>query len=951
VVSVDEVFSQDRTGQQTIVTSDQIAGLPVLSRNFTELASLSPLVSTGAGSSVAGQNNRFNNVQIDGAVNNDIFGLADNGVPGGQANAKPISQDAIAEFQVMVAPFDVRQAGFTGGLINAVTKTGTNEFHGSIAAYYRDQVFLREKLVNRGDTFAFNDFDEQILAFTLGGPIQLDRIHFFVAGEFERFNRPLALGFESSTNALDLDPTSISRVEQLAQGYGLDFGRTSAYTRANPKRNLFGRIDFQLSPAHRLSVKHKYDAADDDDGPSRGGGFFEPESATYDFLSSTHTSVAQLFSRFGNWSNEVLATAQFVRDNRTPADNFRYSTVQVDVPDDPINDGTRIRFGAERFSHANQLDQNIFQFTNNLTGSFGAHRVTFGLNFERYDFYNLFADRALGEYNFNSVEDFENGVSDFYGIRLPHPSIEGGIEAAAAEFAYNKLGVYAQDEYQVDDRLTLTYGVRLDVPTTGTTPRDNPDFEASFGFPTSDAPTGNLLIQPRLGFNFQPDVEARTQIRGGVGVFAGRPAFVWLGNAWGNTGRETLELRCFTGNTPSFDANTPPTSCADGAGPSAARASVAVIDPDFKFPQEFKANLGIDRDLGNGWRATVEGIYTKSLDAVVVQEINGTNPVGQAGAALGVGNRTVYGTPIDSDDNPWNTTLVDSLSFFEVVRMTNSSEGYTYNAIAELEKSFGDVFHLSGSYKFGRAYDIQSFTSSRAISNWGFNVIGASADIADLPVTPSEWDSPHGVIATASATLLPEYGGTNISLIYRGGSGRTYSYVYDGDINGDGFAGELSSSRTNDLVYIPLASSELAFQSADDERLFNEMIDLDPCLSEQRGQIMQRNSCRAPWRGALDMRFTQGIHLPQGKVEVLVDVFNVLNLLNGDWGIQEGPTFSTVQLLRTRGRENDDPTGRILFTYDGFRNTVDGVQSAQLPYSTFTTASRWQARLGLRWVF
>lgn len=952
VVQVDEVFSQDRTGQQTIVTSEQIDALPVLTRNFTELASLSPLVSGGVGASVGGQNNRFNNIQIDGAVNNDVFGLAASGVPGGQANAKPISQDAIAEFQVLVAPFDVRQAGFTGGLINAVTKSGTNEFHGSLSGYLRNESLLRETLTVDGTDFTFSEFDEQVLAFTLGGPIQRDKIHFFVSGEFERFNNPVALGIESGSNGLDLDPNSISRVEQVANGYGLDFGRTSAYTRGNPKRNLFGRLDFQLSPTQRLSVKHKYDAADQDDGPSRGGGFFEPESATYDFLTDTHTSVAQLFSQFGEWSNELLVTAQFVRDSRAPASEFAFSTIRVDVPDDAINDGATIQFGAERFSHANRLDQNIYQVTNNLTRTFGAHRATFGVAFERYGFDNLFADRSLGQYDFDSVEDFQNGVADFFAIRLPHPSLgTSNISDVSAKFAYNKFGAYVQDEYQANDQLSLTFGLRVDVPVTSDEPRNNPDFQSTFGFPTTEVPSGNLLIQPRVGFNYQFESDQRMQLRGGAGVFAGRPPFVWISNGFGNTGRETLELRCFSGNTPAFNPNSPPTSCADGAGPSAARASIAALDPDFKFPQEFKLNLAIDREFGDGWRATFEGIYTKSIDAMVVEELNGTTPLGTTSPNLGVGTRTVYGTAIDSSDNPWDTQLRNGDNFFEVVRLTNDSKGYSYNLIAELEKNWDGKYNVSGSYKYGRSYDIQSFTSSRAISNWGFNPVGSSVALADREVTPSNFDRPHGVIFTASGNFLPEYGGTNVAFIYRGGSGRSYQYVYDGDVNGDGFAGELSSSRTNDLVYIPNNSSEIAFRDAEDERLFNEMVELDSCLSESRGMILERNSCRAPWTGQLDMRLTQGVNTPQGKVEVLFDVFNVLNLLSESWGIQEGPTNNTVQLLRTRGRENDDPNGRILFTYDGFRDTSGSTTRAELPYTTFTGASRWQARLGLRFVF
>ncbi|RMH14063.1 MAG: hypothetical protein D6701_11670 [Gemmatimonadetes bacterium] len=948
------LFTSSRTGQETIITSEEIMELPSLSRNFTELASLSPLVSTaGVGASIGGMNNRFNNIQVDGAVNNDVFGLAASGVPGGQANGKPISQDAIAEFQVLVAPFDVRQAGFTGGLINAVTKGGTNEFHGSLYGFFRNQDLLRKDLEVDGNTFSVADFENSTIGFTLGGPIQRDRIHFFVSGEFEKRDTPLARGVESGGESLGLDPSTITQIQQIAEGqYGLNFGRTNAYTNKNPATNLFGRIDWQISDNHRLSLKHTYADADFDDFPSRsGGGFFEPESATYDFRNETNTSVAQLFSSFGRWSNEALLTVQFIRDQRAPAPEFRYSTIIVDNELDPVNDGARVQFGAERFSHANRLDQDILQFTNNLTADFGRNRWTFGVNYERWAFDNLFLDRSLGQYTFDSIEDFRNGAASDYRIRIP---LTGSIESAAAVFAYNKLGFYVQDEYQASDNLTWTFGFRVDVPFTDDVPRENAEFERVFGFPTTQVPSGNPLFQPRIGFNYQTEDDGlRNQIRGGLGIFAGRPPFVWISNAFGNTGRESVELRCRRGNVPAFNPTNPPMQCLDGTGPaSGARASIAVVDPDFKFPTEFKADLAWDREWGGGLRTTVEGILTKPIDRIVVEELNGTIPSGESSTGLGIGNRVIYGRAIDSFDDPWEPTLRDDTNFFEVVRMTNSGKGYSYSLIGEVEKDFDRWLNLRASYTYARSFDIQSMTSSRAISNYGFNPIGERVDLDSRPVTPSNFDTPHHVVGVATLNLWEQYGGTNISLIYRGQSGRTYQYVYDGDVNGDGFAGAFSSSRTNDLVYIPESSSELAFRSADDERLFNEMVELDECLREAKGSILERNSCRAPWQDQLDLRVIQGIKAPQGRIEVIVDVFNVLNLLNESWGVQEGPAFNTVQLLRTRGRENDDPNGRILFTYDGFRATDEGgTQRAALPYSVQSTQSRWRVNLGLRYRF
>ncbi len=956
-IEQNEVFSAERNGQQTIVTSENIDNLPTQTRNFTELASLSPLASAGTGATtVMGANNRLNNIQIDGAVSNDAFGLAASGVPGGQANGKPVSQDAIKEFQIMVAPFDVRQSGFTGGLINAVTKSGTNEWHGSLFANYKNQDLQQSTLTFNDATFDNSEFTNFMFSGTLGGPIVRDKAHFFANVEIENRDFPNAVGIENQTG---MDPNTISTIGNIAEDqYGLDYGRATVYKNQNPAMNLFGRLDWSLNQNNRLSVKYTYAEADLDDSPSRSNGnFFEPESATYDFTNRTNTVVAQLFSQIGGtWSNEALITFQSIRDRRAPAPEYLYSTIVVDNPDDAVDDGATVRFGAERFSHANELDQDIFQLTDNLTGSFGNHRATFGINFESWGFRNLFADRSLGQYDFDSIEDFENGTADFYALRILHPDFATGstIADAAGEFTYQKLGLYAQDEWRPSNEFTLTYGLRVDVPFTSDTPRNNNDFLQSFGFPTTEVPSGNPAWQPRVAFNWQPRTQQRSQLRGGVGVFAGRPAFVWMANAFGNTGRETVELRCFDDNTPAFDPKNPPSSCADGAGAGAARASIAVVDPDFKFPSEFRANVGYDREFGDRWRWTIEGIYSKSINSIVVEELNsGQTPIGRTLPTDGVGDRTTYGTPINSSDNPFEATQVDGDNFNEVVRMTNSSKGYSYAIVTELQKSF-NVFEFYAGYSYRRSYDVMSFTSSRAISNYGFNPIGASVAIDDRPVTPTSFDRPHRLTGVATVPwTIGAVGPGQVSLIYKGESGRTYSYVYDGDVNGDGFAGDYSSSRTNDAVYIPSSSSEVAFRSEDDERLFNELVALEPCLSDNKGQIIERNSCRAPFQNYLDLRIVQGVSAPAGTFDIVLDIFNVLNLFNSEWGLQEGPSTDTQQLLRTRGRvDSDDPSSPILFTYDGGRfDDESGVQRARLPYSLFQSSSRYQIQLGVRYRF
>ena len=240
--------------------------------------------------------------------------------------------------------------------------------------------------------------------------------------------------------------------------------------------------------------------------------------------------------------------------------------------------------------------------------------------------------------------------------------------------------------------------------------------------------------------------------------------------------------------------------------------------------------------------------------------------------------------------------------------MTNSSKGYSYAIVTELQKSF-DWIDFYGGYSYRRSYDIMSMTSSRAISNYGFNPTGATVALDDRPLTPTSFDRPHRLTGVATVNWgLGNVGPGQVSLIYKGESGRAYGYVYDGDVNGDGFAGDYSSSRTNDAVYIPNNSSEMAFRSADDERLFNELVALEPCLSDNKGQISERNSCRAPFQHFLDLRIVQGVSAPAGTFDIVLDFFNVLNMLNSDWGLQKGPSFAENQLLRTRGRvDSDDP--------------------------------------------
>lgn len=957
-----DIFSPSRTGAGTTVNEAAIERQPTIDRHINDLAALSPYVSlTGDAPSIGGQNNRMNNIQIDGAVNNDVFGLADSGVPGGQADAKPISIEAIQEFEVLVAPFDVRQAGFSGGLINAVTKSGTNEWHGSVYGFYRNESFLNSELpfsvsgaggITLQDTLRTDDFLDQTVGFSLGGPIIRDRLHVFAAGEMQQREFPLEYGIQSDPRSIQAHPDSINRfIDILENTYGLEAGSPAAYALENPNANFFGRMDWSPNDRHRITLRHNWVRASDDDSPSRAGFGFELSSATYDFESTTNSTVLQLHSQLANDNfNELLFNFQTIRDRRDPVGDYPLINVfnLSDVGGGDVAAG-EFSAGAEFFSQANELDQDIFQVTDNFTKLFGDHRATIGAQYEYYRFRNLFAPGTLGEWDFDSLEDLEAGNPDSYFINTIYP----GVDDVASRFRVHNFSLYAQDEWTVNQRLTLTGGLRVDVPFLPDEPRENPDFAASFPGNTSDVPSGNPQVSPRIGFNYQIQGDMLTQIRGGIGLFTGRPPFVWLSNQYGNTGRELLGLNCTGANVPEFTPDNPPTTCADGTpATSSGVAVVNVFDEDFKFPQDLKVSLAVDRELPWGLRGSLEGLYTRAITQIALQDLNFMQ-VADAPAEPGIGDRPIYGTPIDFSFEAMAPNRVDD-AFGPVIQLTNLSKNYSYLISAELERQFINALDIRASYTYSRAYDTRSLTSSVATSNYGFAPISGNPNNPEL--SPSSFDRPHRVLLSASGSFLEDFGGTRLTLFYVGSSGKPYSYVYDGDVNGDGYETfGVVNGRNNDLVYVPEDLSELTFSPtgrapAEDQRLLSELIDMEECLQEQRGQIMERNSCRAPWFNRVNLKVEQGLPLPtQQRVQLTLDIFNVLNLLNESWGLEQAPTFSEINLLQLRGRDN--ATGNMQFDYYPFPIEDDeGIERAVLPYTTFFS-SRWNIQAGVKLIF
>ena len=905
------VMSKDRTGAATTVGEEVIRRRPTITRDFTDFTRLTPQISASGGStSAAGRNNRFNTIQIDGAVNNDLFGLAASGTPGGQAGTKPITLEAIKEFQVVLAPFDVRQGGFTGAGINAVTKSGTNEFHGSLSFFGRNEGLVGRYVLDNGErSAAVDDFSQNEIAFSLGGPIIRDRIHFFVAGEFSRRSAPSA--FAIGKAGFPITQAEAEEIVDILNGYGYDAGEIGEVTLRRNSDNLFARLDFNLGQNHRLTLRHNWVDASDDYLP-RSPNPYSLGNAGYEVRSTTHSTVAQLNSNFGGrYFNELRIGYSSIRDKRVVADAFPF--VRIYLPGGP--GGSRsIVAGAENFSVRNALDQvPVIELTNDFTFVAGRHNITVGTHNEFFSFSNLFVRNAFGNYTFDSIEDFRNGDPSWYELSYLLP---GGRERA--EFDVRQFSLYLQDQWDVTDRLTLTAGLRYDVTTFPDRPRYNPTVDSVFGRRTDEVPSGNGLLNPRLGFNWDVNGDRSLQLRGGLGLFSGRTPYVWISNAYGNTGLDYVRFTCSgKAQAPAFvpDPNAQPRSCEGST--NLQPNEINLVDPNFKFPQVFRASLAVDRQLPLGMVGTLEALYTRALNDVLYRELTVTDSV--VGTAEG---RNRYFRRLGG--------------FSNVTDVTNTSENYSYSLTAQLQRAF-DEWDFAVAYTFSRARDVNSTTSSQAFSNWRYNPVDGHPNRPKL--RPSNFEIPHRIVAHGSyrAELLRN-APTDISLIYVGESGRPYSYVYAGDVNGDG-------SPNNDLIYVPKDASEVRFLSGDPVaswNALNEFIESVECLREARGRVLERNACREPWTHRIDVRLAQTLPLSFGHaIELTVDVLNFANLLNRDWGKSRFVPNQNDELLSAPGGAVPDAQGRV------------GVNpfSPRPKFLVSDLGSRYQIQVGARYRF
>jgi hypothetical protein len=859
------IISPSSTGPASNVSQEAIESLPTIARAIQDFARVSPYFVSGAESgsqdslSVAGRNNRYNNVQIDGAVNNDLFGLAASGTPGGQTEAQPISLDAIQELQLVVAPYDVRLGAFTGGGLNAVTRSGTNQFKGS--AYFYNQ---NESLVGDGPSgIPIATFSDKQYGASLGGPIVKDKVFFFANADFGRRERPVGISADGSSGQAFQGAAQVDRFLSILQsryGYSPGDNPKAEFIRNTPNNKFIGKLDFNLSQRHRLTLRHNYIKSDNDIGTPSVRTYLMPDQY-YEIRNNQHSSVIQLNSTIGTAVNEFRLTFQRIRDQRDGPTDFPNVTVDV-AP------GVLIRFGRETFSTANQLDQDIIELNDDFTFRRGNHLFTIGTHNEFIKFRNLFIRDNFGSYRFASLELFEQGLAQ----QFDHSFSATSDPRQAAKFKVNQIGFYAGDMWRVNGQFTLNYGVRLDMPSFPDKPTANPAAIQNFGFATDVVPSP-AMISPRAGFNWNLGGGSQQQVRGGIGIFTGRTPYVWLSNQYGNTGIE------FTRIGASFNANnripfvTDPKNqprTVTGAIAGSFSNEIDVIDPDYQFPKLLRTNLSYDRELGfAGLVGTVEGTYSKNLKDIAYANLNfaqtGTRP----------------------DGRPLHSRRV--AAFSDVILLKNTEKGRQWSVMAELKRPPKNALFGSLSWLYGQSYSVNDGGSSQAISNWRFTY--TTGDPNNVPLGISTYSPGNRIVASLGYNLkLGRRASLLLSTYYSGYNGRPYTFVYNGDWNGD-------TSTGNDLMYVPAPNDpKVTFTNGTAEQ-FEAFVAGDKALQRFRGRIIERGAARTPWTNRLDFRSGLSVPVNRTRLEVNFDIQNLLNLLNSDWGVIDYASFSDLGLF------------------------------------------------------
>ena len=966
----DDVLNSSRTGAETLIPRAIVETQPTVKRTTRDLIKNDPR--SDGNYAFGGRNWLYNNITLDGSYFSNPFGL-DDPAPGGQTASEPVPFDAVEQVHVAVAPFDVRQSGFTGANINTVTKSGTNKWRGTVYTFFRNQDMQGNK-IDGNEVVANPDLQFNQTGFSIGGPILRDKLFVFLNAEMERRDDPgsnfvpsdgtPSFG-ESRVQQSVLDEISTTMLDQ----YGYTTGPYSGYVNETNNDKLLVKLDYNINENHNLSFRYNYLNADRDlpphpfvlsfNGSGRGPNetSLPSQNSGYQINNELSSFALELNSRGDSWANRFFGSYNRFRDFRI-ANSVPYPTIEIGE-----QGVTYTTVGHEPFSIGNNLDQDVWQFQNDYTRFLGRHTLTLGASYERYGFFNSFnifryglfmVPAEFGGTTFSSLDQFRDATDPNSPNYIDFNSFVGTGEYKGENIDLAQASVYLQDDWEINSRFTLTMGLRMDLPQYITDPVDNAwsrslptidsegVFRASGGVDQSNLPGGTPLWSPRVGFNYAMNQERTTQLRGGTGIFTGRIPFVWAGNVISNPGANPNIWGPFNPGPDQVVTSAPRENSFGEQFVLQQSFDLNAMTDDFKWPQLWISDIAIDHVLPGNILGTFEFLYGKDLNSIVMANYD----LDTRGAATNpIDGRPYYGGAGNNELTPDGGAGIYTIG--------NTSDGWNYNLTAQLRKVWESGLGLQLSYNYANARNQLKSTEIASVL-WQENPIQGNPN---TPATSfSQFNQRHRIVATGTyVKRWSERWATHFGLYFEvaegnrnlASGGNRYSFIYSGDVNGDG-------TGSNDLIYVPSNQSEIRLvdytnasgqlvTAAQQWTALDAFIEQDKYLSQNRGEITERFGLLNPWYQTLDLRILQDFIVPTGSRESVfqlsLDFMNFLNMFNSSWGVRQIASPAATSPLTLVGFEADGVTPQFTF------NMID---------RTFLSdpgiASRWQIQVGIRYL-
>lgn len=963
-------------GTTATIGKEKMDALPTVGRNVYDYLRAIPQARLTSGTSeggitIAGQNNRYNSFYVDGALNNDVFGLAASGTNGGQANnAAPISLDAIDQFQIAISPYDVSVGNFTGGGINAITKSGTNVTTGSVYYFWRNQNLAgKDPTVDKSIATKFPDFSNKTYGVRVGGPLIKNKLFYFISYEQQRDQSPQQFNLANYLGNTNTSAGIQQLTDFVKNTYGYDMGDYLLTYRKLDVDRIAAKLDWNINDKHKLSLSFRQNNAKANNPSLSSSTSINFSNGAVYFPSNTKSVSAELKSNVGRGANnKLLFTYTNVIDDR--------GIVGSPFPRVSITDGSgSINFGSDNSSTQNLLTQKNISLVDNLKFNVGKHAMTLGVDYEYFDDFNVFIQNTYGNYGYTSVAAFLANNAAPRSYTLGFPLTDNKLDdntGAAAKFKVAKGAAYWNDEIRVNNNLTLNIGIRgdlykfLSIPATDQFTNDSaiPKFAQYYdlkGARSGQRPNFPLALSPRFGFTYKIPEENIT-IRGGIGMFVGRMPLVWPGGVYNNNGLYVGGYTASTITNPTLSSirfrwdpnNIAGSVWASGPG---TKGPLNLISSDFRMPKLLRTSLAIDKKFQDGWSMTLEGLFSKNINEIDYTNINILPPTG---VSVGPGSRNVYGVngsatatiPIRSNGtNPYDNAIL-------VSNNNRDQKGFSYTLTASVDKKTKTGFYFNFNYSFGNSLVLNDGTSSVNLSQWRFNETVNGRNYIQRSI--SRFDPGHRIFAIASKkfTYANRSMATTVSLVYTGASGLPISYVYGSNsmTRDDGTGGG------NDLIYIPTTNelqsqvflsntvNGVTYTDVQQKAALENYIQNDPYLRRNRGKFAERNGAHLPFTNTVDLKIAQDFNVKvSGKVyqlQLTWDVVNFTNLLNRNWGrnyFASNDQFSLISFAGYVSPTNLTPQYRFnpnITKPWNYNNTV-----------TPAYANRWVSQLGVRFNF